>query len=117
MVELFKFLPLSLLLQKELGEELSAIREVLKQNPQSLNSKEFQDKIKTFVDRRIEEDRTKIIEKVGSINNILQNIGDRISDIAASSQSSSVKVQNIKNDLKNVNLNASSIDHIKKYVN
>ena len=50
---------------------------------------------------------------MGSINNILQNIGDRISDIAASSQSSSVKVQNIKNDLKNVNLNASSIDHIK----
>ena len=98
---------------KELGEELSTIREVLKQNPQSLNSKEFQDKIKTFVDRRIEEDRTEIIEKVGSINNILQNIGDRISDIAASSQSSSVKVQNIKNDLKNVNLNASSIDHIK----
>ena len=98
---------------KELGEELSSIRSVLKQNPQSLNSKEFQDKIKGFVDRRIEEDRTEIIEKVGSLNNILQSIGERISDIAASSKSSSAKVQSIKNDLKNVNLNANSIDHVK----
>ena len=43
----------------------------------------------------------------------MQSIGERISDIAASSQSSSAKVQSIKNDLKNVNLNANSIDHVK----
>ena len=112
LVELLNF-ALEPSITKELGEELSTIRSILKQNPQSLNSKEFQDKIKTFVDRRIEEDRTEIIEKVGSLNNILQNIGERISDIAASSQSNSVKVQNIKNDLKNVNLNTNSIEHIK----
>ncbi len=112
LVELLNF-ALEPSITKELGEELSTIRSVLKQNPQSLNSKEFQDKIKTFVDRRIEEDRTEIIEKVGSLNNILQSIGERISDIAASSQSSSAKVQSIKNDLKNVNLNANSIDHVK----
>lgn len=112
LVELLNF-ALEPSITKELGEELSIIRSVLKQNPQSLNSKEFQDKIKTFVDRRIEEDRTEIIEKVGSLNNILQSIGERISDIAASSQSSSAKVQSIKNDLKNVNLNANSIDHVK----
>ena len=112
LVELLNF-ALEPSITKELGEELSTIRNVLKQNPQSLNSKEFQEKIKTFVDRRIEEDRTEIIEKVGSINNILQNIGDRISDIAASSKSSSAKVQSIKNDLKSVNLNANSIDHVK----
>ena len=112
LVELLNF-ALEPSITKELGEELSSIRSVLKQNPQSLNSKEFQDKIKTFVDRRIEEDRTEIIEKVGSLNNILQSIGERISDIAASSQSSSAKVQSIKNDLKNVNLNANSIDHVK----
>ena len=112
LVELLNF-ALEPSITKELGEELSTIRSILKQNPQSLNSKEFQDKIKTFVDRRIEEDRTEIIEKVGSLNNILQSIGERISDIAASSQSSSAKVQSIKNDLKNVNLNANSIDHVK----
>ncbi|WP_103650634.1 GGDEF domain-containing protein [Campylobacter concisus] len=112
LVELLNF-ALEPSITKELGEELSIIRNVLKQNPQSLNSKEFQDKIKTFVDRRIEEDRTEIIEKVGSLNKILQSIGERISDIAASSQSSSAKVQSIKNDLKNVNLNANSIDHVK----
>ena len=112
LVELLNF-ALEPSITKELGEELSTIRSVLKQNPQSLNSKEFQDKIKGFVDRRIEEDRTEIIEKVGSLNNILQSIGERISDIAASSQSSSAKVQSIKNDLKNVNLNANSIDHVK----
>ena len=112
LVELLNF-ALEPSITKELGEELSAIRSVLKQNPQSLNSKEFQDKIKGFVDRRIEEDRTEIIEKVGSLNNILQSIGERISDIAASSQSSSAKVKSIKNDLKNVNLNANSIDHVK----
>ena len=112
LVELLNF-ALEPSITKELGEELSIIRNVLKQNPQSLNSKEFQEKIKTFVDRRIEEDRTEIIEKVGSLNNILQSIGERISDIAASSQSSSAKVQSIKNDLKNVNLNANSIDHVK----
>ena len=112
LVELLNF-ALEPSITKELGEELSSIRSVLKQNPQTLNSKEFQDKIKTFVDRRIEEDRTEIIEKVGSLNNILQSIGERISDIAASSQSSSAKVQSIKNDLKNVNLNANSIDHVK----
>ena len=112
LVELLNF-ALEPSITKELGEELSTIRSVLKQNPQSLNSKEFQDKIKTFVDRRIEEDRTEIIEKVGSINNILQNIGDRISDIAASSKSSSAKAQSIKNDLKSVNLNENSIDHVK----
>ena len=112
LVELLNF-ALEPSITKELGEELSTIRSVLKQNPQSLNSKEFQEKIKTFVDRRIEEDRTEIIEKVGSLNNILQSIGDRISDIAASSKSSSAKVQSIKNDLKNVNLNANSIDHVK----
>lgn len=112
LVELLNF-ALEPSITKELGEELSIIRSVLKQNPQSLNSKEFQEKIKTFVDRRIEEDRTEIIEKVGSLNNILQSIGDRISDIAASSKSSSAKVQSIKNDLKNVNLNANSIDHVK----
>ena len=112
LVELLNF-ALEPSITKELGEELSTIRSVLKQNPQSLNSKEFQDKIKTFVDRRIEEDRTEIIEKVGSLNNILQSIGERISDIAASSKSSSAKVQSIKNDLKNVNLNANSIDHVK----
>ena len=112
LVELLNF-ALEPSITKELGEELSTIRSVLKQNPQSLNSKEIQDKIKTFVDRRIEEDRTEIIEKVGSLNNILQSIGERISDIAASSQSSSAKVQSIKNDLKNVNLNANSIDHVK----
>ena len=112
LVELLNF-ALEPSITKELGEELSTIRNVLKQNPQSLNSKEFQDKIKGFVDRRIEEDRTEIIEKVGSLNNILQSIGERISDIAASSQSSSAKVQSIKNDLKNVNLNANSIDHVK----
>ena len=112
LVELLNF-ALEPSITKELGEELSTIRNVLKQNPQSLNSKEFQEKIKTFVDRRIEEDRTEIIEKVGSLNNILQSIGDRISDIAASSKSSSAKVQSIKNDLKNVNLNANSIDHVK----
>ena len=112
LVELLNF-ALEPSITKELGEELSNIRSVLKQNPQSLNSKEFQDKIKGFVDRRIEEDRTEIIEKVGSLNNILQSIGERISDIAASSQSSSAKVQSIKNDLKNVNLNANSIDHVK----
>ena len=112
LVELLNF-ALEPSITKELGEELSTIRNVLKQNPQSLNSKEFQEKIKTFVDRRIEEDRTEIIEKVGSLNNILQSIGERISDIAASSQSSSAKVQSIKNDLKNVNLNANSIDHVK----
>lgn len=112
LVELLNF-ALEPSITKELGEELSTIRSVLKQNPQSLNSKEIQDKIKTFVDRRIEEDRSEIIEKVGSINNILQNIGDRISDIAASSKSSSAKVQSIKNDLKSVNLNENSIDHVK----
>ena len=112
LVELLNF-ALEPSITKELGEELSTIRSVLKQNPQSLNSKEIQDKIKTFVDRRIEEDRSEIIEKVGSINNILQNIGDRISDIAASSKSSSAKAQSIKNDLKNVNLNENSIDHVK----
>ena len=112
LVELLNF-ALEPSITKELGEELSTIRSVLKQNPQSLNSKEFQDKIKGFVDRRIEEDRTEIIEKVGSLNNILQSIGERISDIAASSKSSSAKVQSIKNDLKNVNLNANSIDHVK----
>ena len=112
LVELLNF-ALEPSITKELGEELSIIRSVLKQNPQSLNSKEFQDKIKGFVDRRIEEDRTEIIEKVGSLNNILQSIGERISDIAASSKSSSAKVQSIKNDLKNVNLNANSIDHVK----
>jgi len=112
LVELLNF-ALEPSITKELGEELSTIRSVLKQNPQSLNSKEFQDKIKTFVDRRIEEDRTEIIEKVGSLNNILQSIGERISDIAASSQSSSAKVKSIKNDLKSVNLNANSIDHVK----
>ena len=112
LVELLNF-ALEPSITKELGEELSTIRSVLKQNPQSLNSKEIQDKIKTFVDRRIEEDRTEIIEKVGSLNNILRSIGERISDIAASSQSSSAKVQSIKNDLKNVNLNANSIDHVK----
>ena len=112
LVELLNF-ALEPSITKELGEELSSIRSVLKQNPQSLNSKEIQDKIKTFVDRRIEEDRSEIIEKVGSLNNILQSIGERISDIAASSQSSSAKVQSIKNDLKNVNLNANSIDHVK----
>ena len=112
LVELLNF-ALEPSITKELGEELSTIRNVLKQNPQSLNSKEFQEKIKTFVDRRIEEDRTEIIEKVGSLNNILQSIGERISDIAASSKSSSAKVQSIKNDLKNVNLNANSIDHVK----
>ena len=112
LVELLNF-ALEPSITKELGEELSTIRNVLKQNPQSLNSKEFQEKIKTFVDRRIEEDRTEIIEKVGSLNNILQSIGERISDIAASSQSSSAKVKSIKNDLKNVNLNANSIDHVK----
>ena len=112
LVELLNF-ALEPSITKELSEELSTIRSVLKQNPQSLNSKEFQDKIKGFVDRRIEEDRTEIIEKVGSLNNILQSIGERISDIAASSQSSSAKVQSIKNDLKNVNLNANSIDHVK----
>ena len=112
LVELLNF-ALEPSITKELGEELSTIRNVLKQNPQSLNSKEFQEKIKTFVDRRIEEDRSEIIEKVGSINNILQNIGDRISDIAASSKSSSAKVQSIKNDLKSVNLNENSIDHVK----
>ena len=112
LVELLNF-ALEPSITKELGEELSSIRSVLKQNPQSLNSKEFQDKIKGFVDRRIEEDRTEIIEKVGSLNNILQSIGERISDIAASSKSSSAKVQSIKNDLKNVNLNANSIDHVK----
>ena len=112
LVELLNF-ALEPSITKELGEELSTIRSVLKQNPQSLNSKEFQDKIKGFVGRRIEEDRTEIIEKVGSLNNILQSIGERISDIAASSKSSSAKVQSIKNDLKNVNLNANSIDHVK----
>ena len=112
LVELLNF-ALEPSITKELGEELSIIRNVLKQNPQSLNSKEFQEKIKTFVDRRIEEDRSEIIEKVGSINNILQNIGDRISDIAASSKSSSAKAQSIKNDLKSVNLNENSIDHVK----
>ena len=112
LVELLNF-ALEPSITKELGEELSTIRSVLKQNPQSLNSKEIQDKIKTFVDRRIEEDRTEIIEKVGSLNNNLKSIGERISDIAASSQSSSAKVQSIKNDLKNVNLNANSIDHVK----
>ena len=112
LVELLNF-ALEPSITKELGEELSSIRSVLKQNPQSLNSKEIQDKIKTFVDRRIEEDRSEIIEKVGSINNILQNIGDRISDIAASSKSSSAKAQSIKNDLKSVNLNENSIDHVK----
>ena len=112
LVELLNF-ALEPSITKELGEELSTIRNVLKQNPQSLNSKEFQEKIKTFVDRRIEEDRTEIIEKVGSLNNILQSIGDRISDIAASSKSSSAKAQSIKNDLKSVNLNENSIDHVK----
>jgi len=61
LVELLNF-ALEPSITKELGEELSNIRSVLKQNPQSLNSKEFQDKIKGFVDRRIEEDRTEIIE-------------------------------------------------------
>jgi len=71
------------------------------------------EKVKAFVDRRIEEDRTEIIEKVGSLNNVLQNISERISDIAVSSQSSSDKVKSIKNDLKNVNLNTNSIDQVR----
>lgn len=98
---------------KDLDEELSTIRSTLKQNPKTLNSKEFQEKVKAFVDRRIEEDRTEIIEKVGSLNNVLQNISERISDIAVSSQSSSDKVKSIKNDLKNVNLNTNSIDQVR----
>ena len=57
LVELLNF-ALEPSITKELSEELSTIRNVLKQNPQSLNSKEIQDKIKTFVDRRIEEDRS-----------------------------------------------------------
>lgn len=98
---------------KDLDEELSTIRSTLKQSPKTLNSKEFQEKVKAFVDRRIEEDRTEIIEKVGSLNNVLQNISERISDIAVSSQSSSDKVKSIKNDLKNVNLNTNSIDQVR----
>ncbi|EAU00386.1 GGDEF domain-containing protein [Campylobacter curvus] len=98
---------------KELAGELHSLKDIIKQNPASLNCTEFQDKIKNFVDRRIEEDRAEIIEKVGSLNSVLQSIGEKISEIAVSSQTNSIKVQSIKNDLKDINLNSNSIDQVK----
>ena len=59
LVELLNF-ALEPSITKELSEELGNIRSVLKQNPQSLNSKEIQDKIKTFVDRRIDHRKSRL---------------------------------------------------------
>ncbi|MCD8213518.1 MAG: GGDEF domain-containing protein [Campylobacter sp.] len=112
LAELIMFL-LEPSITKELDDELNSLKNTIRQNPVGLTNTEFQDKIKGFVDRRIEEDRAEIVEQVGSLNSVLQSISDKISAIAASSHTNSVKVQNIKNNLKDINLNSNSIDQVK----
>lgn len=97
----------------ELGDKLDELTGIIKKNPLGLSEQDLQDKISSFVDLRIEKDRVEIKEKVGSLNVVLGTIGDKISDIAASSKTSSLKMQDIQNNLKDVTLNRTGIEQIR----
>ncbi|QCD45324.1 GGDEF domain-containing protein [Campylobacter mucosalis] len=100
-------------ISKDIEDDMSIMISAINTNPTSINSQEVQDNIKNLVDRRIEDDKNEVSQKIASLNSVLGSISTRISEIATSSKESSKKVQGIKSDIKDINLDTNSFEQIK----
>ncbi|MBR8462129.1 diguanylate cyclase [Campylobacter sp. faydin G-140] len=100
----------------ELTSELNELKNEITQNPTLLETQELRDKIKGFVERRIEEDKAEIKQQIGSLNDVLESIGDKISEIVISSNLSSQKMQNIRQNIKDISLNTNTIGQVKNMI-
>lgn len=99
---------------KELDDDISEISTSLLKNPMALNAQDTRDSIKNLVLRRIENDKNEVAQKIVSLNSVLGSISTRISELASTSHDSSVKMQGIKSDIKDIDLDTNSFEQVKE---
>ena len=97
-------------ISEKMTAEISNFELALKNDPKILEKETTQDGIKKLVKRRIELDRAEISSKVSVLNDVLENINVRISNMMSSSSISGAKMQDIKKDLNSINLKKDSFE-------
>jgi diguanylate cyclase (GGDEF) domain protein len=97
----------------KMSDEIEILAVSLKDNPSSLQNEKVQENIKELTKKRIELDREEIASKVLALDEVLDNINDRIISLMHSSNSSSEKMQYIRNDLDSINLKQDSFESIR----
>lgn len=113
-----KMIPLIVLMltpsiSDQMDSEISAFELNLKSDPKSIEQESVKTEIQKLVKKRIELDKAEISSKVSALNEVLESINIRVTNLMGSSTISSTKMQSIKRDLSEINLKQDSFEGIR----
>lgn len=97
----------------QMGDEISAFELNLKSEPKSLEQDSMKNEIQRLIKKRIELDKAEVASKVSVLNEVLEGINIRVTNLMSSSAISSTKMQSIKKDLSEINLKQDSFEGIR----
>lgn len=81
-------------------DELASFSYDLKSSPQTITNLQTQEKLKTLIKKRIKLDRAELQDKTDSLNNILDELSNKILTLMEQSSVSKDKISDIKEELK-----------------
>ncbi|AII14630.1 diguanylate cyclase [Campylobacter iguaniorum] len=87
-----------------MNDELASISSELSKQPELLQSTGMQDDIKRFILKRVDLDKNEFKNKIGTLDEILNDIDSKISHFISISSTSQTGVKTIKQDLHGVNI-------------
>lgn len=96
-----------------MNDELAQISKNLKSNPELLDTPAMLDDIKKFIMKRIELDKAEFKQKIIALDQILDDINNRVEVLVTSSAANSQSAKTIKRDLHDINLDKDSYQTIK----
>ncbi len=97
-----------------MDDELAEISYELRNSPKLLANREFLDRLKEFIKRRVELDKRDLKEKVETIDSLLGNVSGKIVKLIENSNLSRDKVRIIKDELVALDFSKHSLDTIKE---
>lgn len=95
-----------------INDDLASISYDLRSKPELLSSPAVQEDIKEFIKKRIELDKKEVSEKVAALNELLDNINQKILQLVGTSESHTKEVGKIKQDLQSIDMTKDSFDVI-----
>ena len=100
-------------LTQTLDDEISTIGYTLKNQPQRLGEKKFQDTLKVLIEKRIKIDKEEVKQRVLSLDEILSDVSVKILRLMDNSNISNQKVKEIKKELSQVDEESIDFEVIK----
>ncbi|AQW85242.1 GGDEF domain-containing protein [Campylobacter pinnipediorum] len=100
-------------ISKELENDISELSLQIKKNPICIHEISIQNDIRNLITKRIEADKDEITEKFSTLNVVLQNISDKISNIATTSHTNLKKAQDIKNNISGIKFDVNNFEKVR----